>query len=348
MKKVLLTLLALTSIFRMVNAVMPGPYTCPQTMTPPVIDGDYSDWGSMWLDLDSIVGSTRGCTARFQMEFDADNLYFVFDIKDSTMGDTSSTFPTWAMDCVEVDISMDTTTSNSSTPGGIRTGMYEFRHVEGRPEKLTDGISWGNDIPIVSDPALQIWNAIANFKLKEQDDSDGYVQEWQLPWDSLTKNMDTTHMPKIVGGDTTMVLQPWNKQNFKLDVQVSDNTGTAGRTEQLFWAGTSNNSWNNSAYQRVVLLQFSCKKNTFLNGATSQFGLLCDDVHSPEIKNDLQIFANSEKLQISREVKTIDIYNVTGQLVLLAQNTREVNISNLGNGLYIARMEGKSYKFIKQ
>ncbi len=318
------TLLALTSMFYMGHAAMPGPYTCPLTLTPPVIDGDYSDWGSTWLGVDSITGSTTGCTARMQMEYDANNLYVVFDIKDSTMGDTASSFATWAMDCNELELSMDTTTSNSSTPGGIRTGMYQFRHVEGRTEKLTDGTSWGNDIPIVSTPALQRWNAIANFKLKELDASDGYVVEWQLPWDSLSKNMDTTHI-------TPGVLQPWNKKNFKLDVQVADNTGTAGRTEQLFWAGTSNNCWNNSAYQEVVNLQFPL------------------GVAKAQMKNQtLNVSVIKNTLEINTTVANASIYDVTGKLVLKLQNTSSADISRLSSGLYILKTSDQSVKFIKR
>lgn len=300
MKKTFFTLLALASMYCLVNAATP---VCPYLYTAPTIDGDKSEWTGAWLNMDSIVQNTTiavdlqgGLSAKFQMGYDKDNLYLVFDIKDASMGDTAKAFGTWNSDCAEVMLSLDTAYS-----GGI-TGMYQFRKLEGEFDSITDGTIFGNGVLIKN------WNANPKCKVKEVDASDGYVQEWQLPWDSLMVRMDTTGAGR----------GPWEKNQFRLEVQAADNTGT-NRTEQCFWAGTSNNAWNQSIFQRVVKLEFPLGINT------------------PQTENKIDVTVTKDMLQLSKVANEITICNITGQIVLQARFTDKVYIGKLASGIYIAK-----------
>jgi hypothetical protein len=286
---------------------------CPRG-TPATIDGDASDWGTSWLQMDQqpTSNSTSGMTAKFQMEYDQSNLYIITIINDDTPGDTS--IPnSYERDCFEIMMSMDTTSS-----GGM-TGMFQFRRVygwdgvlgqPGGDSGITDGTMYGSDPSI---PAS--WNGNSHFKVKEIIDGNMYTQEWQLPWDSLSVRMSP----------------PWDISQFRLEVQASDNTKNAagGRTQQRFWYGNSNSAWNNSYYQQVVLLDTRCGFNSLIES------------------NDLDINAIDNNLKLSRNVSELRIYNSSGNLVLIANNTSSANVSTLKKGLYIARAEGRSYKFIR-
>jgi hypothetical protein len=224
-------------------------------------------------------------------------------------------------------MSMDTTSS-----GGM-TGMFQFRRVygwdgalnqPGGDNGITDGTLFGNGPKI---PAS--WNGNPRFKVKEVIDGDTYTQEWQIPWDSLSVRMSPA----------------WDKKQFKLEVQASDNTKNAagGRTQQEFWFGNSNSAWNNSAYQQVVNLRYA------IDDLCSHDPYYCQPVGINTLINtsDLNIIITGENLKFSRNVKDLSVYNAIGQLVLVASNSSNINISALKKGLYIARTEGKSYKFIR-
>jgi hypothetical protein len=300
-------------------------HICPMG-TPAAIDGDASDWGTTWLQMDQqpTSNSTTGMTAKFQMEYDQSNLYLVFVVTDDTPGDTA--LPnTYERDCVEVMMSLDT---NSS--GGM-TGMFLFRRVYGwdgvlgQPggnSGITDGTVYG------SGPAIPAsWNGNPSFKVKEIIDGNTYTQEWQIPWDSLMVRMNP----------------PWDHQRFKLEVQASDNTKNAagGRTQQRFWFGNSNNAWNNSAYQQVVHLNMPC------DGCDDHPPIIHPGINTLLYAGDLNIFADGNYLKFSRNISEISIYNATGQLVLQASKIKNINIGELIKGFYIARIEGRSYKFIR-
>jgi hypothetical protein len=311
MKKALFTLLALASITFVANAQK--TLTCPYRTTPITIDGSSADWGTNWQAMDQLVnGSASTAESKFQIMFDTLNLYLVFEVTDPDMGDTSGT-STYIKDCIEVMMSLDTTSTS-----GI-SGMYQFRRVEGYNggTGITDGAVYGSGIAIAN------WNLMPTCIVKEvdQDASFKYTQEWQLPWDSLKVNMDTN----------TDGYGMWDKKEFKLEVQCSDGSGTpVARIKQMFWFGTTNGAWNNSAYMGVVTLAKVPKVNI-----------------SNSTVNDLNIYVNGNNLLISKNV-SVTVYNLTGQVVSKGINTSSLNIGNLNEGIYVARIEGKSYKFYKR
>jgi Carbohydrate family 9 binding domain-like len=296
MRKKIFTLLACAAMFSFAHA---APATCNLTLTPPTIDGDASDWGSTWLQMTQgpTSNTTSGLTAKFQMEYDVNNLYIIITATDQTVGDTAPA-NSYERDCMEVMLSLDTLTS-----GGI-TGMYQFRRVYGwngttaKPGGdfgLTDVSNYGSGANTVAD-----WNTNPKFNLKETIDGSTYTQEWQLPWDSLSARMDTltTKNPGSHGA--------WDKKQFKLELQVADNTTNAasGRTQQEFWFGNSNNAWNNSAYQQVVKLQYPLAVNTPSN-----------------LKNITASVLNRNTIKLSKVVKSAKVYLVNGQLIKTVNNT---------------------------
>jgi len=276
----------------------------------PTIDGDASDWSATWINMTQVVGTGTGMTAKFQCEYDLKNVYYIFQVTDDTPGDTSYTAGSWERDCVEVMCSLDTTSS-----AGI-TGMYQFRRVygwdaataaPGGDSGLTDGTIYGSGVSIAN------WNADPNCKVKEIIDANTYTQEWQLPWDSLCTRMDPA----------------WDHKQFKLEVQASDNNTNAsgGRHQQLFWFGNSNNAWNNSAYQGVVTLEVPVNVR---NSQVSDFSARYDGSY----------------LRLNKTAN-VNVYNVTGALLLQATNVNQVSVRNLQSGVYIAKFNnGASYKFV--
>jgi hypothetical protein len=59
--------------------------------------------------------------------------------------------------------------------------------------------------------------------------------------------------------------------------------------------------------------------------------------------------ANSSVFIGSTEVKRIEIYNITGELVASEFNSNRIDVSNLPNGLYVFRLttsKGKSNKTV--
>jgi hypothetical protein len=298
--------------------------TIYKTSTPPTIDGNNNDWNSTWINMTQapINNSTSNMTAKFQCKYDDDNLYFIFNVNDATPGDTPFLASSYERDCIEVMMSMDTISSS-----GI-TGMYQFRRVygwngalghTGGDNGITDGTLFGNGPAI---PAS--WNGNPNFKVKEFIDGISYTQEWQIPWDSLMVRMTPA----------------WDKKQFKLEVAASDNTTNApgGRTQQLFWHGNSNMAWNNSAYQGVVTLNNA----VIIDPGNSHIGI-------KQLPDDrlLRINVIYDNLRLSRTVHELSVFTITGQLVIKVGNTSNVNIGTLKKGFYVARTEGKSYKFIR-
>jgi hypothetical protein len=311
-----LSVLALTSCF-VVGAApdLTINYTWPKT-----IDGNDYDWAGPWIPMDSLSWDhkTSALKAKFQMQFDTKNLYVIYDVQEDNVLDTLAVGNTWQSDNIEMTISLDTTSST-----GI-TGMYHFAKKNGYTA-ATFGIGTGN--LFANDVPLESWNADPNCKIVDNIlSSTEHMEEWQLPWDSLQKNMSPA----------------WDKKQFKFETWAVDNTDTSktdgsGRTEIAFWHGGSNLAWDNTKYCGVVALTF---------------GGCGDDCHPPGIKtltnnDEVKLYIIGDNLNISRNVSELSIYNSVGQLILKANKTSNVNISTLRKGLYIAIAGGKSCKFLR-
>jgi hypothetical protein len=161
-------------------------------------------------------------------------------------------------------------------------------------------------------------NNPGTFTIGQVDAGDGsFVQEWQLPWAGLTA-------PMADSGTFDGAL-------IRFEIQAADNTtgATGGRNDQRFWIDNSDNAYQDSRVLSVVKLDPKV------------------NVGIPTLKVNNNFRINGNRLTLS-QVGTVRIYNVSGQLLKVVNNTLSVDISGLSSGLYIANANGLSTKFIKK
>jgi hypothetical protein len=148
------------------------------------------------------------------------------------------------------------------------------------------------------------------FEAEEQDISGGYVQEWKLSIDTLAS---TGHFeaPKL---------------QFRFDIQNGDNDGS-GRDGQHFWSSAADDEWNSIYHQGVVKFQFPLAVK---NVAAAQSSI--------RIKSNSIEFANT--------VKEVNVYSITGQLMLKARNVNQISTSALKSGVYFVVAGNEKAKFV--
>jgi hypothetical protein len=188
---------------------------------PPVTDGfiDSKDpWvENHWRKIDKAnAGNTLGnMTAQFQLMYDKNYLYCAAKVMDDTRFTGYSM--TYSNDCIEIFLSMDTTSGN----GTYKVGDL-FLRKQANNEILPDGS--------VSPTYADITNI---------DNGNDYVQEWAIPWADLTKNMSPA----------------WDQKQFKFDIKASNATSNGARTQQMFWNDNSDFQWNNTTKLGVIKLE---------------------------------------------------------------------------------------------
>ncbi len=147
------------------------------------------------------------------------------------------------------------------------------------------------------------------FEAVEADISGGYCQEWKLPFDTL----------KSTG--------IWSGQKFMFEIQNGDNDG-AGRDGQHFWNKASDDQWNTIKNQGVIILETPITAVKNIAKASS-----------------IKIKANS--IEFAGTVKEVNVYNITGQLVLKAKNVNKVSTATLKTGTYFVVAGNEKAKFVK-
>lgn len=199
--------------------------------TPPIIDGDDTDmvWQVVpWQNLDQSGGNTNNFAAKFKMCFDNNNIYILVWVDDITPYEDGST--TWQSDCVELFFAMDTNSSYS-----YREGDWHIRKIASKSQEEggVDGFNpnYDNTTILLND---------ANFIVQQKDYVNYYVQEWQIPIQTLIQSAN------------------FNGNSFRFDMLVANNDGTGNeRTGTLFWNSNFDDQWSAVIHQGYVLMNTS-------------------------------------------------------------------------------------------
>ena len=220
--------------------------TIKKAGAPPLIDG-VVDGNDPWVVANLVdmaandpTETGTGMTAKFEMMYDDKNLYFLMEVKDATMGDTAYTIAPWNADCVELNMSMAWDKNYNVDQGWITgPGCYQFRKEEGflwpNPAGFSGTFNFG-----VGNTSQADWLANPNMKIGEADAGDGYIQEWQIPWDNLLINI-----PDSI---------KWDGKEFRCEPQVSDCAGDV-QVQRRWWNNTSNEQWHNAQVQGFIVLE---------------------------------------------------------------------------------------------
>ncbi|HOK51718.1 MAG TPA: sugar-binding protein [Bacteroidales bacterium] len=147
------------------------------------------------------------------------------------------------------------------------------------------------------------------FEAAEMDIPGGFAQEWKLPIDTLAST----------GHFTT-------KTKFRFEIQNGDNDGE-GRNGQLFWNSAADDQWNTILHQGVVKFKWPLAVKQAIAKASS-----------------IRIKANS--IEFAKTAKEVNVYSITGQLMLKARNVNAISTSALKSGVYFVVADGEKAKFV--
>jgi hypothetical protein len=196
--------------------------------TPPVADGviDASDpWiAGDWHDvaIPDVHNTYGNMSAKFQLMYDATNLYFAAIVTD---GDRFTGYSTTYMnDRIEFYIAMDTTSGTN--------GIYKQGDKQLSLQAVADPNATGGLIECPQGaPVSGVYKCV--------DNGTDYVQEWTMPWAELSEGM----------------APGWDQEQFKFDIQVANATADGQRTQQMFWNNNSDLQWNNTTKFGLVKLE---------------------------------------------------------------------------------------------
>jgi len=277
-----------------------------------VVDGvvDSKDaWATTWVTMtgNKSANTTSAITAKFQLTYSQKYLWLVAECDgDATVDTSTATTPnTWENDCFEVFVKVDTN-SNWANKGKYMSGDYQFRDRR--------GTIW----PDRADAPANFMKAASGFKVGQVDAGSTFVQEWQMPWDSLKKPIKT---------DTAKFLGNY----IKFTVQAADNTTgkASGRTQQLFWQDNSDNQWDDSRTFSLVYMK-------------TKVGVKA----APSVEN-VSLVSNvvSKQLRLTKAASGV-VVNISGQQVATLRNANTLDVSNLSSGVYFLKTNNASMKFI--
>jgi len=302
MKKAMFTLLTAIAAVAWVSANTTTP-TTPLVISKATgtinIDGVGDE--ATWTGITAVDASLKGAagnpnfSGKFKLTYDEKNIYVLVTVNDPTPGMDHPSH-TWESDCVELFFAMDTNKHKS-----YQAGDWQIRKRASKPER--DSIDGSSNVPsLLANP---------NFKVAQQDIATGYVQEWQLPIDSLVQGAK------------------FDGQNFRFEIQLADNEDGSKRTAQRFWNSTADNQWNQTTNMGYVRMQ------TPIPVAVKQ---------AIAKASSIRIKANS--IEFAKMAKEVNVYSITGQLMLKARNVNAISTSALKSGVYFVVADGEKAKFV--
>lgn len=316
MKKAIFTLLALAIVASSAFAGYGTPITIKRAAKPAKIDGASTaddPWTSTWVKMTTAKSgnTTTTMSAQFQLAYDDVNLYLICQQAGNLTVDTAASAigNSYERDCFEVFIKLDTASENADFSYEA-DGTYQVRMQ--RASVFPDRFDFAGKWKEYVGHGLEI---------KQVDGATGFTQEWQMPWCML---------------DDSAKVDKWDHKQMKFEIQAADNTTGAagGRTQQMFWQDGSDNQWHNTS--TFSLVKFADKVS----------------VKPISINNTNSVSMNTivaDVLTLSTTVKSLSIYNVTGQVVVdNLKNVSSVNLSRLSSGIYFVRANNVTTKIIKR
>jgi hypothetical protein len=217
----------------------------------------------------------------------------------------------WERDDFETFVAMDTTAY-------AYAGKYGEANFQFRQQRSAD-----NNFPWAFDDHNSAAANSKDFKVGQVDAGDGsFVQEWQIPWASLTAVM-------VDSGK-------FDGSNILFEIQAADNTTGAagGRNDQTFWKNNSDNEYQDSRTLSWVML--------------AEKVVMGVNVNTPTLNSISINTVATDVLKISKTVKSAELFNISGQLVLRANNVNTINVSGLAAGIYLFRANQQVIKFVKK
>ncbi|HEY9124949.1 MAG TPA: sugar-binding protein [Bacteroidales bacterium] len=151
------------------------------------------------------------------------------------------------------------------------------------------------------------------FKAEEGEIAGGYTQEWKLSWDTLAAT------------------GYWGGKQFRFECQNGDNDGS-GRKSQNFWNSNADDQWSSILNQGTVKLETAVPSRI---------------VSVSKVKAASSMTITSNGIQFNKAVAEVNVYDITGKLVIKANNTNFVSTAALRNGVYVVKAGNESKKFIK-
>ncbi|HXC98008.1 MAG TPA: sugar-binding protein, partial [Verrucomicrobiae bacterium] len=184
--------------------------TISPAVRPPVIDGSMDDvWNSAHsFKLENVLiesPSGNHATAEYRGLWDANNLYLLVDVTDSTLHHDPGLDP-WQSDSVEVYLDA---TNGKSPDYGDADYQYLF--------------SWDKTAPAMNESKHHQTNGV-QYAMVTTDK--GYRLEIAFPW-------------------STLGTRPSASAKIGLDVQVNDNQGNGKRDAKISWHDEHDEAWEN-------------------------------------------------------------------------------------------------------
>ncbi|MCX7986317.1 MAG: T9SS type A sorting domain-containing protein [Bacteroidales bacterium] len=258
--------------------------------------GDDAAWGNINA-VDVAIQKTLkdpNFGGNFKLTYDQTNIYVLVTVNDATPNQDGAS--TWQSDCVELFFAMDTNTHSK-----YQSGDWQIRKIASKSQ-ADGGVDGSDNVGkvLLEDP---------NFKVEQVDGATGYVQEWQLPINTLKQDA------------------AFDGQNIRFDIQLADNDGTGNnRTDQRFWNDGADDQWNQTTHMGYVKFEWALNVKPVAKASS------------------IRIKANS--IEFAKSVKEVNVYSITGQLMLKAQNVNAISTSALKSGVYFVVADGEKAKFV--
>jgi hypothetical protein len=140
------------------------------------------------------------------------------------------------------------------------------------------------------------------------------------------------------GGGTAYDPVKGNYIAFNMNNVEYDAATAASSFVQSTWSTNNNDVWATMLYCGKVLLgpDLPCLSYSPL---LDSLGLLCTNLNNVRTINKVEILTNpvTEDIQFSEEIKDVKVIDLLGKTVIEADQTQDVNVSGLENGLYVIK-----------
>jgi hypothetical protein len=214
---------------------------------------------------------------------------------------------TYKNDCTEWFFCFLNERPEDGTYAALATWQFRCQREPEDPEKYLDG-------NLSNTWSIAALTGDPNFAYISASSGTEYIQEFIWPFAAL--NSDNP--------------EEWNGDVFYFDIQIADATEPQNRTQQQFWAGNSDDQWRNSmTFGTVTLDKTSSIKPLTTSNATAF------------MQNNLLKVTN-----YSGEVNIIDLKGVVVRRATIYGNGY-IDVADLRSGLYIAKGDNLSVKFVK-
>lgn len=140
-------------------------------------------------------------------------------------------------------------------------------------------------------------------------EGDGASTEWLIPIAALVEDA------------------AFDGEYFRFDIQLAQASSETGRDGQLFWNSNADDQWSKVLHQGLVQMIPLAVKSINASKASAY------------ISNNSLILNNVSGI--------VNIYDVTGKLVMKANNASSISVSALKPGMYIVKADNLAVKVLK-